>query len=70
MLRPPVRYLARHSNFEPLPGFKADGVYQGVRLYQWFEDLERLLDGLTEDRVALRSGGMHRGDNAHCPIRD
>ena len=50
MLRPPVRYLARHSNFEPLPSFKADGVYQGVRLYQRFEDLERLIDGLTEGR--------------------
>ncbi len=56
VLRPPVRYLARHPNLEPLPGFKADGVYQGVRLYQRFEDLERLIDGLTEDRVALQSG--------------
>ena len=44
VLRPPVRYLARHPSLEPLPGFDPAHVNEGVDLYGRFADLEALID--------------------------
>ncbi len=55
VLRPPVRYLARHPMMEAIGEFKPDVVAEGVALYRDFAAIERMIDdhGLTEDRVAL-----------------
>ncbi len=57
LLRPPVRYLAGHPMMEAIAGFKPEVVADGVRLYQEFDALERLIDdhGLGEDTIERKT---------------
>ncbi len=57
VLRPPVRYLARHPLLEAVGEFTAEVIAEGVALYRDFGRLEALLDehGLSEDRVPLKT---------------
>ena len=53
VLRPPVRYLARHPSLEPVPGIDPASFHEGVELYSRFADLEALIDdnGLDDGRA-------------------
>jgi hypothetical protein len=55
VLRPPVRYLARHPMMEAIGEFSPQVVAEGLALYQDFAAIERMIDdhGLSEDSVAM-----------------
>ena len=59
VLRPPVRYLARHPSLEPVRGLDPASFREGVDLYNRFSELEALIDdnGLDDGRVAPRPEG-------------
>jgi len=56
LLRPAVRYLARHASFDAFGEFTKEFIDDGIAFYNRFHELEDLVEryGLTEDRVPLR----------------
>ena len=56
LLRPVVRYLARHHSFEAYGEFDEKTIGDGIAFFRRFPELEALAEkyGLTEDRVVLR----------------
>ena len=59
VLRPPVRYLARHPSLEPVRGLDPASFREGVDLYNRFSELEALIDdnGLDDGRVDAAARG-------------
>ena len=58
LLRPAVRYLARHHSFSAFGEFTQDMIDEGIALYHRFPELEAMIEtyDLTEDRIALKTG--------------
>ena len=67
LLRPPVRYLASHPLLEPIDGFGAATIEEGVRLYQDFDAIERLIDARELDAPHLR---IDSGEDETAAIGD
>jgi hypothetical protein len=44
LLRPPVRYLARHPIMDAVPPFSAEYIARNIAVYDAFDELERLID--------------------------
>ena len=65
LLRPPVRYLASHPMLEPIDGFGAATIEEGVRLYQDFDAIERLIDARELDAQHVR---IHSGEDETAAI--
>jgi hypothetical protein len=57
LLRPAVRFLARHHSFEPYGEFDEQFVADGIDYFRRFTELEALAEtyGLDEERVRLRA---------------
>ena len=57
LLRPAVRYLARHHPFGAFGEFTQESIDEGIALFHRFPELEELVEThrLTEDRVALKT---------------
>ena len=57
ILRPVVRYLARHPLTDAVGEVRLPNILEGTRLYHDFQALEDLIEahGLTEDRVPIRT---------------
>jgi hypothetical protein len=55
VLRPVVRYLARHASFDAFGEFTKEFIDDGIAFYNRFDELEALIAtyGLTEDRIAV-----------------
>jgi hypothetical protein len=55
LLRPPVRYLARHPIMDAVPPFSAEYIARNVAIYDTFDVLERLIDDhrLLDGNLAL-----------------
>ncbi len=67
LLRPAVRYLARHHPFGAFAEFTQESVEEGIALFHRFPELEALIEshGLTEDRIALKTGA-HENDSVEA----
>ena len=65
LLRPPVRYLASHPMLEPIDGFGAATIEEGVRLYQDFDAIEQLIDERELDAQHVR---IHSGEDETAAI--